>query len=88
MELLTSPTLAEEVLEAKKGKGNLLSSYAPGKVVRVSVDGSTLMCVRIRPIRLSWWGRGDLKRKLVLGDMLWAWVVQEPREARVWGVYD
>lgn len=31
MELSTSPTLAEELLEAKKGKGNLLSSYSPRK---------------------------------------------------------
>lgn len=44
MELSTSPTLAEELLEAKKGKGNLLSSYAPEKVVCASVDGPTLMC--------------------------------------------
>lgn len=88
MELSTSPTLAEELLEAKKGKGNLLSSYAPEKVVCASVDGPTLMCVRVRPIRLSWWGIGNLKRIGALGDMLWAWVVQETREARVWGVYD
>lgn len=54
MELSTSPTLAEELLEAKKGKGSLLSSYAPGKVVRASIDGPTL----------SWCGRGDLKRKI------------------------
>lgn len=72
VELSTSPTLAEELLEAKKGKGSLLSSYAPGKVICASIDGPTL----------SWCGRGNLKRKGVLGDMLWTWVVQDQREAR------